>query len=337
MSSNSRKAIPTVTRDLVLGEAGYRCGNPQCPNHLTVELHHIVEVAVGGDNEPWNLLPLCPYCHQLYHVGKISRIAIQQWKKRVVERNSPIDPVLAAKVFAEVKKMETATPGGFAMAAAEYNQRTCRIGVTNENSVVVTGYACFIASNLMVTAEGAVELIREVEKKVGGRAVVWSNIGLADLEPFSASSLSRSVVIKVGEFDTAHAQRVAQEMDVPFEMAFPSPLRSQIKYRSMPSLGESVGLLHWPDNSAGNRSPGEFQFERLDVAYRQDGRRAKSLTDFTLSPPTTGLQYLGSPIFSERAALVGVVTDTITFPQDPVARPVASGLLLLNPFKFDMA
>jgi hypothetical protein len=73
------------------------------------------------------------------------------------------------------------------------------------------------------------------------------------------------------------------------------------------------------------------------VAYRQDGRRAKSLTDFTLSPPTTGLQYLGSPIFSERAALVGVVTDTITFPQDPVARPVASGLLLLNPFKFDMA
>ncbi len=337
MPPNSRKSIPTAIRDLVLAEAGYRCGNPQCTNHLTVEVHHIIEVSVGGGNEPWNLLPLCPYCHQLYHEGKIGKVAIDQWKKRLIERSGPLDPAMAAKIFSELKKAESTTPGGFAVAAGEFNLRTCRIGASNGKSVVVTGYACFIASDLMVTAAGALEPIEAIIQHRGGKGVVWSNIGLADLEPFSTSSISRAVVIKVGEFDTAHARRVVKETDVPFDMAFPAPLRSQIRYRSMPFQGESVGLLHWPESSQENRSPGEFHFERLDVAYRQSPGATKGLIDFTLSPPSTDIEYLGSPVFNERAALVGVVTDAVRLSTDRFARPVASGLLTLNPFKFDFA
>lgn len=303
-------------------------------NHLTVHVHHIIEVAEGGGNEPWNLLPLCPYCHSLYHEGKISKIAIDQWKKRLVERSSPIDPALASKIIAEYKRSETTAPTGFALASAEYNQRVCRIGITNEKQVVVTGYATFIASELMVTAQGAIEFILELEKQGGGRPVVWSHIGLADLEPFSTSSLSKAAVIKVGDFDTAHARKVAKELDVPFEMAMPAPLRTPIRYRSMPSLGESVGLMHWPSNSQEDRSPGEFQFERLDVAYRKDARADKGLIDFILSPMSTRLEYVGSPVFNERSMLVGVVTDVIIPTSEKLPRPVASGLLTLNPFRF---
>jgi hypothetical protein len=56
------------------------CGNPRCRHILTLELHHIVWVRDGGNNEPSNLLCLCPNCHALHTRGHIPQQAIIHWK-----------------------------------------------------------------------------------------------------------------------------------------------------------------------------------------------------------------------------------------------------------------
>jgi hypothetical protein len=125
---SKRIAVPKATMEKVLADAGYRCGNPQCPHELTIQVHHIVEVSEGGGNEPGNLLPLCPYCHVKYHEGWLPRDAIQQWKKRLNDRNSPLDPALAAQVVVEVNRSLADKPHDFAVAAGEFAARTCKIG-----------------------------------------------------------------------------------------------------------------------------------------------------------------------------------------------------------------
>ncbi len=82
-----RKSIPSVTRDVVLLEAGYKCANPVCRHILTLELHHIVWVKQGGDNSPANLLALCPNCHSLHTAGHIPEAAIRTWKQLLVALN----------------------------------------------------------------------------------------------------------------------------------------------------------------------------------------------------------------------------------------------------------
>jgi hypothetical protein len=85
----SRRAIPAHIRREVLAEAGYYCGNPTCRVMVsTLDIHHIVEVAEGGTNDPENLIALCPNCHRNYHSGPITQEDIQNWKIILVELNS---------------------------------------------------------------------------------------------------------------------------------------------------------------------------------------------------------------------------------------------------------
>lgn len=83
-----RTRIPDSTRALVLLEAGYKCANPTCRHILTLELHHIVWVRDGGENDSSNLLVLCPNCHSLHTYGHIPEQAIQTWKSLLIALNS---------------------------------------------------------------------------------------------------------------------------------------------------------------------------------------------------------------------------------------------------------
>lgn len=87
----ARRSIPNNVAVAVLTEAGYRCAVPTCRNILAIDIHHIVEVAEGGGNEPGNLLPLCPTCHALYHRGEISRDSIFAWKAVLVSLSHAFD------------------------------------------------------------------------------------------------------------------------------------------------------------------------------------------------------------------------------------------------------
>jgi hypothetical protein len=86
-----RKSIPVDIKRLVLHEAGYKCASPVCRGILTLDIHHLVPVSENGDNEPDNLLALCPTCHALHHQKIISRESIRSWKMLLLAINEAYD------------------------------------------------------------------------------------------------------------------------------------------------------------------------------------------------------------------------------------------------------
>jgi hypothetical protein len=89
--SADRKKVPHATQLAMLIEAGYRCAVPSCRTILAIDLHHIVEVSLGGGDEAGNLLALCPTCHALHHRGTISQEAIFAWKGMLVALGHAFD------------------------------------------------------------------------------------------------------------------------------------------------------------------------------------------------------------------------------------------------------
>jgi HNH endonuclease len=88
---SERKKVPHNVTVAVLTEAGYRCAVPTCRTILAIDLHHMVEVAEGGGNEPSNLLALCPTCHALFHRGEIHRDSIYTWKSVLISLSQAFD------------------------------------------------------------------------------------------------------------------------------------------------------------------------------------------------------------------------------------------------------
>ena len=87
----TRRTVPNNSMVQVLTEAGYRCAVPTCRTILAIDIHHMVEVADGGGNEPGNLLALCPTCHALFHRGEIARDSIYAWKSMLVSLSHAFD------------------------------------------------------------------------------------------------------------------------------------------------------------------------------------------------------------------------------------------------------
>lgn len=81
---SERKRLPLTTQTIVLTESGYRCAVPTCRNILAIDMHHIWEVSAGGNDDPSNLIALCPTDHALYHRGTIKQESIYVWKAMLV-------------------------------------------------------------------------------------------------------------------------------------------------------------------------------------------------------------------------------------------------------------
>jgi HNH endonuclease len=88
---NERKGLSLKTKTAVLTESGYRCAVPTCRNILALDMHHMYQVAHGGDDSPSNLIALCPTCHALYHRGTISADAIYSYKSMLVAISRAFD------------------------------------------------------------------------------------------------------------------------------------------------------------------------------------------------------------------------------------------------------
>jgi len=101
-----RKKLSAETRELLLTECGYRCAVPTCRNVLALDMHHIVEVHVGGPDDPSNLLVLCGYHHDMYHRGHISSDSIYAYKAMLVaiSRAFDLDAVDRLLFLSECKK-----------------------------------------------------------------------------------------------------------------------------------------------------------------------------------------------------------------------------------------
>jgi hypothetical protein len=56
-----------------------------------LDIHHIYQVSERGGNEPENLIALCPTCHTLYHLVKISSDSIYAYKSMLVALSRAFD------------------------------------------------------------------------------------------------------------------------------------------------------------------------------------------------------------------------------------------------------
>ena len=79
-------AITKVVRDQLLVEARHRC---TICSEKCFEIHHIIERAEGGLDDPENLIVLCPNCHQhRYHrSGEFTRDQLRLYKQKLKEQN----------------------------------------------------------------------------------------------------------------------------------------------------------------------------------------------------------------------------------------------------------
>lgn len=79
-------AITKAVRDQLLVEARHRC---TICSEKCFEIHHIIERAEGGSDDPENLIVLCPNCHQhRYHrSGEFTRDQLRLYKQMLKEQN----------------------------------------------------------------------------------------------------------------------------------------------------------------------------------------------------------------------------------------------------------
>lgn len=84
-----RPSLPQAVRREVLIEASYRCAVPRCLTALAIDVHHIDENS--SNNEPANLIALCPTCHAAFHRKIYSVEAIKFWKLMLQQLNAAYD------------------------------------------------------------------------------------------------------------------------------------------------------------------------------------------------------------------------------------------------------
>lgn len=57
--------LTPARRKSIYRRDGYACA--LCGRADGLQIHHVVHRSQGGPDEPWNLITLCPMCHQLAH------------------------------------------------------------------------------------------------------------------------------------------------------------------------------------------------------------------------------------------------------------------------------
>lgn len=65
----ARSTVSPRMREQVFARDGHRCRIPGCRSARNLEIHHIIEQALGGPHELWNLTTLCGGHHAARHEG----------------------------------------------------------------------------------------------------------------------------------------------------------------------------------------------------------------------------------------------------------------------------
>ena len=66
------RGLTSAQRQEVMRRDAYRCSTPGCPNHLWLDVHHIVFYCQGGATVPANLLLVCSRCHKHLHEVRLA-------------------------------------------------------------------------------------------------------------------------------------------------------------------------------------------------------------------------------------------------------------------------
>jgi len=84
-----RPSIPAAVRREILIEANYRCAVPRCTSAVAIDVHRIDDDT--SNNDPSNLIALCPTCHAAFHRKLYTVEAIRFWKLMLQQLNAAYD------------------------------------------------------------------------------------------------------------------------------------------------------------------------------------------------------------------------------------------------------
>lgn len=77
---SGREPLPPDLREHILQRARYKCENPDCKSGVKPEIHHID--GNRNNNNPRNLIALCPNCHTRAGDGVYSNSQLRNWVRR---------------------------------------------------------------------------------------------------------------------------------------------------------------------------------------------------------------------------------------------------------------
>lgn len=80
---SEREPMPNDTRMYIKQRAGNRCENPDCKLDIPPHIHHIDND--NRNNDPRNLIALCPNCHARAHRNEYSNSQLRVWVQRSLE------------------------------------------------------------------------------------------------------------------------------------------------------------------------------------------------------------------------------------------------------------
>jgi hypothetical protein len=88
MPNSSQKALPIKIVKKILAESNSRCAICFGGDITILEIHHIEPRSDGGNNEPENLLAVCPNCHTKITKGIVSVFEVFRAKYQLKNANS---------------------------------------------------------------------------------------------------------------------------------------------------------------------------------------------------------------------------------------------------------
>ncbi len=293
-------------RDVVLTEAGYRCACPSCPNELTIDVHHIVEVHKGGGNDPENLLPLCPYCHAKYHRGLIKQSSIIDWKRRItlIYKSNHVEQVVP----------QPDSDMLFAPSFSKYSKRCWPIyyfyKYHGKTKFYQAGYATFIDERTLLTAKKVIDKIGILNTKIpGGRASLL--IGHECLGFNVRTTYEWGDVVFLEAESLKNLRSPDPEISARYELERTEPDTSKIKrVAGTPFIGQQLGYLFGTDAGERIYAMHDYAFAASIVSHFIRSE-PPTVDRYAMTPCSSNICNLGGPVFTCSGLLTGIIIDSI--------------------------
>ena len=190
-------------------------------------------------------------------------------------------------------------------------------------------HGCIVGPNIVLTCNEALSLASEVAAAKRGRVVIVAGYARYDFEAEEPNDASGLVICRLTQRDEeqmAEAKRTFEEIG--FSNLIEEPLQTPIKASVTPWIGQEIGFLHTGEAIDSLRLAGltKLQFDTSVISH------FRMVSSYTLKSFVTAVLpgrvlKSGSPVFTRTGTLVGVMSDTESYPSDAGRRAIVKSLL----------
>ncbi|TAE89682.1 MAG: hypothetical protein EAZ81_12365 [Verrucomicrobia bacterium] len=251
------------------------------------------------------------------------------------------------RLNAQIHAMEAANPpqspslGDWTRAAAEFTRRTVDVAVVYDGGfhaesrkgkewVQPCAHACIIGDREIVICNEAFDFAQKVAEETRGRIVVLVGMAWYGIESSPVKSAVGLRVLSLSDRDETRWSKLKQKLrkhglNELQEVNFSAPM----EYSTSAWVGQEMGFVHSGEATDVMSGFESFTMRQFDTATISHFRRPQS---DDLKVAVTGvlpgrILLVGSPVFSREGKLIGLISDTESYPSDAGRRAVVRTLL----------